>query len=132
MTVTGRPLAVLVVEDDARLREILTSHLVRMGCSVRGAAGADAALRQLEAAPADVVISDVRMSGMDGRALLTILRERFPATHVVLMTAFGSTEQATEATRAGARAYVCKPFKIEVIAALLRDIAGELGVASAS
>jgi DNA-binding NtrC family response regulator len=119
-------LRVLVVEDDPRLLDILTRHLDRMGYAVRGAAGAAPALRLLDEGPADVVLSDVRMPGMDGRALLQILRDRHPGARVVLMTAFGSVDDAVDAMRAGAYTYVVKPFKVEVIAAVLRNVAREL------
>ena len=128
MTPAGRPLSVLVVEDDPRLLDILTSHLERMGYAVRGAGGAAAALQLLEEAGADVVLSDVRMPGMDGRTLLQIARERHPGVKVVLMTAFGSVDDAVEAMRAGAYTYVCKPFKVEEIAAVLRNAAREVAL----
>jgi DNA-binding NtrC family response regulator len=122
------PLAVLVVEDDPRLLDILTSHLDRMGYGVRGAGGAVRALELLEQAPADVVLSDVRMPGMDGRTLLAVVRERFPSVKVVLMTAFGSVDDAVEAMRAGAYTYVTKPFKVDEIAAVLRNAAREVAL----
>ncbi len=128
MTVKGRPLSVLVVEDDPRLLEILTIHLTRTGYVVRGASGAAAALEQLRQAPADVVVSDVRMTGMDGSALLGVVRERYPTCKVVLMTAFGSVAQAVEAMQAGAYFYVAKPFKMEVLFAILRNIAREVAL----
>src|SRR6185369_5372916 len=121
-------LAVVVVEDDARLLDILTSHLRRMGYAVRGASGASGALRLLDEEPADVVLTDVRMPGMDGRTLLQVARERHPRTKVVLMTAFGSVDDAVEAMKAGAYTYVCKPFKVEEIAAVLRNAARELAL----
>jgi two-component system, NtrC family, response regulator AtoC len=124
----GRPLAVLVVEDDPRLREILTSHLDRMGYAVRGAGDAAEALQALEVSNADLVLSDVRMPGMDGRTLLAAVRERHPTSKVVLMTAFGSVDDAVEAMRAGAYSYVCKPFRVEEIAAVLRNAARELAL----
>jgi len=124
----GRKLAVLVVEDDARLLEILTSHLERMGYAVRGVRGAGAALGALEEAPADVVLSDVRMPGMDGRTLLGLVRERWPVVKVVLMTAFGSVDDAVEAMRGGAYSYVTKPFRVEEIAAVLRNAAREVAL----
>ena len=119
-------LRVLVVEDDPRLLDILTRHLDRMGYAVRGAPGAAPALQRLDEGPADVVLTDVRMPGMDGRTLLQVVRERFPATKVVLMTAFGSVDDAVEAMRAGAYTYVVKPFKVEVVASVLRNAAREL------
>jgi CheY-like chemotaxis protein len=120
------PLRILVVEDDARLGAILARHLERLGHAVRRATDGEAALRLLAAAPADVVLSDVRMPGMDGRALLAELRVRHPATRVVLMTAFGEPEDAEAALRAGAYAHVTKPFKVEALLDLFRAISVEL------
>jgi DNA-binding NtrC family response regulator len=119
-------LRVLVVEDDPRLLEILTRHLDRLGYAVHGVGGAAAALQLLEATPVDVVLSDVRMPGMDGRTLLAEVLARHPSTKVVLMTAFGSVDDAVEAMRAGAYSYVVKPFKVEAVAAVLRNAAREL------
>ncbi|HTT70643.1 MAG TPA: sigma-54 dependent transcriptional regulator [Anaeromyxobacteraceae bacterium] len=128
MSPPARPLSVLVVEDDPRLREILTSHLDRMGYAVRGAGDAATALQSMEGSAADVVLSDVRMPGMDGRTLLAAVRGRHPSSKVVLMTAFGSVDDAVEAMRAGAYSYVCKPFRVEEIAAVLRNAARELAL----
>jgi len=122
------PLSVVVVEDDPRLLDILTSHLERMGYAVRGAGGAARALELLAQEAADVVISDVRMPGMDGRTLLALAHERYPDTKVVLMTAFGSVDDAVEAMRAGAYTYVTKPFKVDEIAAVLRNAAREVAL----
>jgi DNA-binding NtrC family response regulator len=119
-------LRVLVVEDDPRLLDILTRHLDRIGYAVRGAGGAASALQLLEAAPSDVVLSDVRMPGMDGRTLLGEVRARHPAAKVVLMTAFGSVDDAVEAMQAGAYSYVVKPFKVETVAAVLRNASREI------
>jgi len=125
MGTSGRPLSVLVVEDDPRLLDILISHLMRAGYAVRGATDAAAALERLREAAPDVVVSDVRMAGMDGRALLPRVREQHPACRVVLMTAFGSVAQAVEAMQSGAYFYLAKPFKVEVLFAILRNIARE-------
>ena len=108
--------------------EILTRHLDRMGYAVRGAEGAGRALQLLEEEPADVLLSDIRMPGMDGRTLLQLARERFQGLRVVLMTAFGSIDDAVEAMKAGAYTYVCKPFKVEEIAAVLRNAAREVAL----
>ena len=128
MGTSGRALSVLVVEDDPRLLDILTSHLARAGYAVRGAPGAAAALERLGEAAPDVVVSDVRMAGMDGRALLAEVRELCPACRVVLMTAFGSVAQAVEAMQGGAYFYLAKPFKMEVLFAVLRNIAREVAL----
>jgi DNA-binding NtrC family response regulator len=121
-------LRVLVVEDDPRLLDILTRHLDRMGFAVRGAPGATRALQMLEEGPADVVLTDVRMPGMDGRTLMAVLSERYPGVRVILMTAFGSVDDAVEAMRAGAYCYLVKPFKVEAVQGVLRNAARELAL----
>ena len=129
---TQAPASVMVVEDDARMLDILRRHLEQMGYQVRATPSASAALLMLEESPSDVILSDVRMPGMDGRTLLQIVRERYPATRLVLMTAFGSVEDAVESMRAGAYSYVTKPFKIGEVAAVLRSAAREAVAARAS
>jgi DNA-binding NtrC family response regulator len=121
-------LRLLVVEDDPRLLEILTSHLARMGYEVRGARGGGQALQLLAEAPVDVILSDVRMPGMDGRTLLQVVRERSPEVKLILMTAFGSVDDAVEAMKEGAYSYLTKPFKIDAVAAVLRNVAREVAL----
>ncbi len=125
---TSGLLRVLVVEDDPRMLDILVRHIERMGYGVRGAPGASRALQMLEEQDAHAVMTDVRMPGMDGRMLLDVIRERHPAIRVVLMTAFGRVEDAVEAMRSGAYWYVCKPFKMDEVAAILRNIAREVSL----
>jgi DNA-binding NtrC family response regulator len=119
---------VLVVEDDARMLDIIVRHLDRMGYTALGAGGGAAALEQIGGFEPDVVLSDIRMPGMDGRTLMQLVRERHPEVKVVLMTAFGSVESAVEAMRDGAYSYLCKPFKVEEVAAVLRNIGREIGL----
>lgn len=121
-----RRLRVLLVEDDEQMLLILARHLDRLGHAVRGAYSAEQGLALLQAEPADVVVSDVTMPGMGGRAFLRAIRERAPGTRVVLMTAFGSGDDGHQALREGACGYLAKPFKVEELAAVLRAVEGEL------
>ena len=125
----GPCMRVLVVEDDRRMLDILTRHIARMGYEPRGASTANEALERLAEMEADVVLTDIRMPGIDGRMLLDIVRERHPEARVILMTAFGRVEDAVEAMRAGAYWYVCKPFKMDEIAGILRNAAREVRLA---
>ncbi len=122
----GGAIRVFVVEDDEKMLDILTRHLDRMGYAVRGARGAGELLERLREEPAEIILSDIRMPGMDGLTLLQVVKEKYPGTHVVLMTAFGSVDSAVQAMQAGAYSYVCKPFKVEEIAAVLRNAAREI------
>ena len=74
------------------------------------------------------MLSDIRMPGMDGRTLLQLIRAQYPETKVVLMTAFGTVDDAVEAMKAGAYTYVTKPFKVKEVAAVLRNAAREVSL----
>ncbi len=105
---------------------ILTRHLERIGYRVHGAGGGGEALETIRAEAVDIVLSDIRMPGMDGRTLLQVVTDRYPEIKVVLMTAFGSVDAAVEAVKAGAYSYICKPFKVEEVAEVLSNAAGEI------
>ena len=111
--------SVLVIDDDAAMREMLVSLLEEEGIRSRAAGGPDEALEAIREAEFDAVISDIRMPGKDGVRLTGELRELRPETPVILMTAFGSIDSAVDAMRAGAFDYVTKPFKREAILASL-------------
>ena len=110
---------VLVVDDDAAMREMLASLLEDEGVRCTAAANVDEALKQVREHSFDAVLSDIRMPGRDGIEFTGELRELRPDTPVILMTAFGSIDSAVDAMRAGAFDYVTKPFKRGAILASL-------------
>ncbi|MFO0818241.1 MAG: response regulator [Pirellulales bacterium] len=101
--------SVLVV-DDAPVDRCLVEGVLKRNSSlqVRSVSDVLSALRAIEAAPPDIVISDLQMPGMNGLDLVTILRERYPGLPVVLTTAHGSEELAIRAIDEGAASYVPK------------------------
>ncbi len=101
---------VLVVEDDAALRDALVDTLSAAGLAAQGAADATAALALLDDENIALLISDVQMPGQDGYELLAISKRRRPDLPVVLMTAYGSVAKAVAAMREGATDYIVKPF----------------------
>jgi two-component system response regulator AtoC len=111
---------VLIVDDEPNLRQMLEALLAREGYEAVGAASAAEALACHERRPADIIITDLCMPGMDGMQLLAALRERESPATVVVMTAYGSTETALEAMKAGAYDYISKPFKPDEIVLTLR------------
>jgi two-component system response regulator HydG len=114
---------ILVVDNDPEQVDVLLSHLAREGYEPGGATDAEAALAAVEAAEPAVVLTDLRMEGMDGLALLAALRARAPGVRVILMTAFGSLETAISAMREGAFDYLTKPFALgEVTVAVQRAL----------
>jgi DNA-binding NtrC family response regulator len=107
--------SVLVVDDDAAMREMVVSLLDDQGIHARAASSADDAIERLTDFDCDVVLSDIRMPGRTGIELLGQIRELRPDTPVVLMTAFGSIDSAVEAMHAGAFDYVTKPFQRDAL-----------------
>lgn len=104
---------VLVVEDDAPLREALSDTLELAGYKVMSASDAQQALACLDKGSPGLVLSDVQMPGMDGHALLRTIKANRPEIPVLIMTAYGQIERAVEAMREGASDYLPKPFEPE-------------------
>jgi two-component system, NtrC family, response regulator AtoC len=102
--------SVLVVDDDAAVGTVLAALLKQDGFEATYVPNAQAALATLEKRPFDLVMSDVRMPGMDGFALLATIRRLMPEVPVVLLTAHGTVSMAVEAMKAGAADFVTKPF----------------------
>ncbi|MBA3847191.1 MAG: sigma-54-dependent Fis family transcriptional regulator, partial [Planctomycetes bacterium] len=109
----------VVADDEILNRELLAEILPRLGITVRTAKDGVHALKALEAEPADLLITDIRMPGMGGLKLLLKAKEKWPAMPVVMMTAFASVESAVESMRQGAYDYLMKPFGVEQVEALL-------------
>ncbi len=101
---------VLVVEDDLELLDALTTTLEMEGYLYIGVDSAADALKVLESKTVDLVVSDINMPGMNGFELLSQLRQLYPGTPVILMTAYGQVTQAVSAMQQGAIDYLVKPF----------------------
>jgi DNA-binding NtrC family response regulator len=107
--------SVLIVEDHDRLREQLGQFYEQEGFKVTTAACGEEGLQKLTQERFVLVVSDVKMPGIDGFQLARHVRERYPDTDVILTTAFGNIKQAVEAMKIGASDYITKPFQPEVI-----------------
>ncbi|MEO7207358.1 MAG: sigma-54 dependent transcriptional regulator [Steroidobacteraceae bacterium] len=112
--------AVLVVEDDAALREALLDTLRAAGLAALSAADAQAALQLLLSEDIGLVISDVHMPGANGYELLSSIKRVRPYLPVVLMTAYGTVAQAVAAMRDGATDYIVKPFDAQALIDMAR------------
>ena len=111
--------AVLLIEDDASLREALCDTLELAGYAVAAAQDGDAALEMLDRMNAGLVVCDVQLPRMDGHALLKRIKALRPELPVVLMTAYGTIQKAVAAMRDGAVDYLVKPFEAEVLITLV-------------
>jgi len=102
--------AILVVDDDTELLRALEKTLRTAGYAVRTAGNGEDALKRLAEAPAQLVVTDLLMPGMDGIQLLREVKSVAPGAEVLLMTAHATIERAVEAMRLGAHDFVEKPF----------------------
>ena len=117
MNTANRPLPVLVVEDDPDLREAVRDTLEVAGQEVVAVDSGPAALAEIARRRFALVVSDVRMSPMDGITLLKAIREVQPQLPVLLMTAYAEVDRAVEAMRSGACDFLLKPFEPEALLA---------------
>jgi DNA-binding NtrC family response regulator len=104
---------ILVVDDEEQMRGLLVKVLERKGYQVSVCGNGADALDFLEREPADLVVTDVRMPGLSGMEALRAIKELNPEIVVIIMTAFGSIDQAVQAVKEGAYDYINKPFKID-------------------
>jgi two-component system response regulator HydG len=116
---------ILVVDDEVNARNALAELLRDEGYSVDAAADGFKALGKIADFGPDLVVTDLKMPGMDGIQLLGKIRESDPELPVVMMTAFGEVETAVGAMRAGARDYLSKPVNVgELSVVVAREMAG--------
>jgi len=117
-------LTVTIIDDEARMGELIQRALDRQGHRARAWTRADEALEHARTeGPPDVVLTDLKMSGLSGLDVLEQVRRTFPNTVVVLMTAYASAQSAVEALRKGAYDYLIKPFPMDELLVLLDRVA---------
>ena len=119
---------VLVVEDDAAMRELLYEALSDEGYRVELASGGRAGIARVKAGGIDLVVTDVKMPDLDGLDALQEIRTVEPTPHVIVITAFGSIETAIKAVKLGAYDYITKPFDIDVLTLGVEKALNERGL----
>ena len=113
---------VVVVDDEADLRDTVVAYLTRQGLSVRGAANAAELRAHLAAAPADLVVLDLAMPGEDGLSVARWLRARGDDVGIVMLTAAAEVVDRVVGLEVGADDYVAKPFDLRELLARLRAV----------
>src|ERR1700687_4592928 len=103
---------ILIVEDEAKMRRLLELNLGDDGFTTFSAEDAEVGLKLLRENPIDLILTDLKLPGMNGLEFLQAVKHQNSALPVVVMTAFGSVETAVEAMKAGASDYVLKPFSL--------------------
>ncbi|MCG7983265.1 MAG: nitrogen regulation protein NR(I) [Candidatus Thiodiazotropha lotti] len=108
-----RACRVWVIDDDRSIRWVLEKTLEKAEMEVTSFESADSVLSSLDKGQPDVVVSDIRMPGMDGLELLELLHARYPALPVIIMTAHSDLDSAVSAYHGGAFEYLPKPFDVD-------------------
>ena len=111
---------ILVVDDKANIREVLSAILTEEGYEVKASSNANKALEEIVTVLPDIVITDIRMPGMDGVDFLRVIREMDMDIPIILITAYGSIESAVEAIKIGAYDYLTKPINHEKLKIIIK------------
>jgi len=115
-------ISIMIVDDEKIVRESLYFWFENAGYRVEMAASGFQALQKLEADPFDIMFVDIKMPGMDGIELLETIKQDYPDTIVIIITAYGSIETAIKAMQAGASDYLLKPFKPDYLSLVMEKI----------
>jgi DNA-binding NtrC family response regulator len=111
---------ILIVEDEAKMRRLLELNLAEAGFATHSAGDAESGLNLLHENHVDLVVTDLKLPGMDGLEFLQAIKRQNAALPVIVMTAFGSVETAVDAMKAGAADYVLKPFSLNEMRMVIR------------
>lgn len=120
MTNTGH--VILIVDDEEGLREGLRMLLEGEGYTVVSAEAGEEALQILQQSHIDLVVTDMRMPGMNGIELLKNIRQRYGDLGVIILTGYGQIESYIEAMNFGAIEYVSKPFKVDELKFIVNKV----------
>ena len=118
---------VLVVDDERAMAEMVADGLADCGYEATACASGKEAVARLRAEAFDALVTDLRMPDVDGLTLLAEARRGAPDLPVIVMTAYGAVDTASESMRLGADHYLTKPFKLEELALFLDWLIGERG-----
>ncbi|MCX6639271.1 MAG: response regulator [bacterium] len=118
----NQPKRVLVVDDEEGVREIVSEMIADMGFSVCGAESGEDALKLLKKTKVDLVISDVKIKGMDGLSLARRLRKRFPKLPLALMTAFDSADVRKMVSDRKVDFLLLKPFYMDELRGMVQHL----------
>src|SRR5215216_2109178 len=105
----------LLVDDEAALREAIAERLADHGFIVEQAASGEDAMARLAEFAFDIIVTDMRLPGVDGRAVLEFALERYPEIIAIIITGFGTVKDAVDAIKQGAADFITKPFQFDAL-----------------
>jgi DNA-binding NtrC family response regulator len=115
------PTRVLVVDDRAEMAEMIADDLNDRGYEATAVTSGEEALHILRTQRVDVLVTDLRMPGVDGFDVVRVSVELDPSRTIILMTAYGTLDTALEATGRGVFQYMIKPFRLDALARVLEQ-----------
>jgi two-component system response regulator (stage 0 sporulation protein F) len=121
----GAKMKILVVDDEEGARELFNTILTDEGYHVTLAASGEDALSQLKADAFDLVVTDIKMPGMDGLQLLQEIRKSGSRSDVIMVTAYGEVESYLKAMSLGAAEYINKPIRIKELKRIVHKVLAE-------
>jgi DNA-binding response OmpR family regulator len=113
--------SILLIDDETQFLVTMAKRLHKRGFLVREAGSGQEGLRELEVEPADVVVLDVGMPGMDGIQVLREIKLRFPQVQVLMLTGHADMEVAISGMAMGAFDYLMKPVELDVLVGKIRE-----------
>ena len=111
----------LLVDDEEALREVVAERLADEGFVVTQAADGEAALKALDGFAFDVIISDLRLPGVDGRQVIDAALSRYPGIVAIVVTGYGTVKDAVDAIKRGAADFIAKPFQFDELMHVLNN-----------
>jgi DNA-binding NtrC family response regulator len=117
---SDQPIHLLLVDDEQALRTVIAERLAEHGFEIRQAESGEQALELLGNFAFDIVISDLKLPGIDGRQVIDHALERYPGIIAIVVTGYGTVRDAVEVIKRGAADFVAKPFEFEELLHVLR------------
>jgi DNA-binding NtrC family response regulator len=123
---TQQPISILVLDDEPIVSKRLQPALEKKGYGVETFCESSKALERFQEKPFDIVITDLKMKGIDGMQFLTEVKKQSPKTEVIVITGFATMETAKESFQKGVFDFLAKPFKLREIQDVIKKIETKL------
>lgn len=112
---------ILIVDDNAEIREIVKEYLTNNDCIIEGANNGKEALEKYSSNPYDIIITDLKMPELSGIDLIKHIKQKTDVTEFIIITGYASLDSAMEAVRLGAFDYIVKPFRMEELKVAVKN-----------
>jgi len=111
----------LIVDDNAEIREIVQEYLSDNDCMVEGVSNGKEALEKYNTNPYDIIVTDLKMPELSGIELIKLIKQKTDITEFIIITGYASVDTAIEAVKIGAFDYIVKPFRMEELKVAIKN-----------